>query len=96
MYDDTISISQGSGVFIALGDFGNRWTAPTPETLIAKLDAEGIARSRLRLDRWEDGPHDHALSPQDAAEFAAILGEDPSSSDSVTNLEGFYSTPKAM
>ncbi len=76
MPDDTISISQGSGVFIALDDFGNRWTAPTPESLIAKLDAEGIARSRLRLDRWEDGPHDHALSPRDAADFAVILGGD--------------------
>lgn len=75
MTDSTILICWG-GTYVACdtADFNNRrWFADTPEALIAKLDAEGIDRSRLRLDKWKDGPHDHALAPHAVAEFMAIL-----------------------
>lgn len=79
MADSTILTCWG-GTYLA-GDTANfnnrRWYADTPETLIAKLDAEGIDRSRLRLDKWEDGPHDHALAPHAVAAFIAILGVNP-------------------
>lgn len=79
MSDSTILICAGVPYMACdTADFNNRrWYAHTPEDLIAKLDAEGIDRSRLRLDKYEDGPHDHALSYSAVAEFIAILGEDP-------------------
>ena len=61
----TILIFWG-GAYMArdTADFNNqRWSAHTPGALVAKLDAEDIDRSRLRLDKWKDGPHDHALAP---------------------------------
>ena len=79
MTGSTILICWG-GTYMACdtADFNNRrWFANMPEALIAKLDAEGIDRLRLRLDKWGDGPHDHALAPHAAAAFIAILGEDP-------------------
>lgn len=81
MTDNAILICWG-GRYMAVdvADFNNqRWYADTPEELIAILDAEGIDRSRLRLDKWEDGPHDHALASHAVTEFIAILGEDPNS-----------------
>lgn len=90
MTDNAILICWG-GRYMAIDvtDFNNRrWYADAPEELIARLDAEGIDRSRLRLDKWEDGPHDHALAPHAVAEFIAILGEDPNSrpTDSVAKM----------
>lgn len=73
MPDDAIWVARGVDVFIATDFVGNRWTAATPKSLLDKLDIEGIARSRLHLDRWEDGPHDHALSPREVAELIALL-----------------------
>ncbi|GAA5007404.1 hypothetical protein FNZ56_04140 [Pseudoluteimonas lycopersici] len=56
-------------------DFNHRrWFADTPTALIAKHDVEGIDRSRLRLDTYEDGGHDHSLGPEAVAEFRAALG----------------------
>lgn len=79
MVDSTILIcAGGSHLAIDTTDFNNqRWSANTPEALIARFDAKGIDRSRLRLDKWENDPHDHALSPASVAAFIAILGEDP-------------------
>lgn len=78
MKDSTVSISQGGWrVYLALDDSGVKWSAPTPAELIAKMDAAGVDRSRLRLDKWLDGPHDHALDPVQVDEFIALLGGDP-------------------
>lgn len=77
MSHDTVLIFWG-GTYIACdtADPNNhRWHADSPKELIAKLDADGIDRSRIRLDKWEDGPHDHALTPQATKEFTAILGK---------------------
>ncbi len=75
MSDDTVFIGYGGGL-IAMGD-GRTWGAPTPEELIAKLDAESIARSRLYLIVADDlCCPDHALSARDEAAFVALLGDD--------------------
>ena len=79
----------GGGVgYIATRDHKRFWkdhSASTPEELIAKLDAAGIDRSRLRLDKWEDSAHDHALNPVQMTEFIALLGGNPNSSSQPNN-----------
>ena len=72
MMDDRISIGYGN-CYIAIDGHGNDWRASTPEELIAKLDAAGISRRRLFLERPEFN-HDHTLDPKAVAEFVAILG----------------------
>ena len=72
---DTVFIGYGGGL-VAMGD-GRTWGAHSPEELIAKLDAEGIARSRLFLIVADElSCPDHALSVCDEAAFVALLGDD--------------------
>lgn len=73
--NDTVFIGYGGGL-VAMMRGGKVWGAPTPEELIAKLDAEGIDRKRLYLIVPDDlCCPDHALNPRIVAEFVAILGE---------------------
>ena len=67
------SIGAGGDGFIAIDRKAARWSAPTANALLVKLDAAGIGRDRLRLEKWTDGDHDHALSPKAVAEFEAAL-----------------------
>lgn len=74
--DDTVFIGYGGGL-VAMMRGGKIWGAPTPEELIAKLDAEGIDRKRLYLIVPDDlCCPDHALNPRDAAAFIELLGDD--------------------
>ncbi|WP_157480931.1 MULTISPECIES: hypothetical protein [unclassified Lysobacter] len=76
MSDDTVFIGYSGGLFATVMGGKEIWSARTPQELIAKLDADGIARSRLELieiDRLSCP--DHALNPKDAEAFRTILGE---------------------
>lgn len=76
--DDTVFIGYGGGLFATTwGPDPLRWSAHSPDELIAKLDAAGIARARLSLILADDlSCPDHALGQRDAAAFAALLGGD--------------------
>lgn len=76
--DDTVFIGYGGGLFATtFGPAPLSWGARTPSELIAKLDAAGIARSRLFLIVPDDlSCPDHALGGRDVAEFITLLGVD--------------------
>lgn len=77
MSDDTVFIGYGGGLFATVMGGEKMWGAHTPAELIAKLDAEGIARSRLFLIVADDlCCPDHALSSRDEAAFVELLGTD--------------------